>query len=287
MSKPLSSLALLCALPVLCTPVNAQTPDPDYHLYLTSAVAEPGETVAVGVILDFPNGLIVVAGSWGICATPTDAVELPCTTGPTNDCVANGAVVQGEDLMAINDGDGACFFAIANYDSGWTCGFVTSLNQPIDSLPPGADQELAVVLYEVGGSPGTTVELSFCGTLGNPNVPVSIEHEQGPVVPLTTDGTIEILVDAFLRGDADGDGAFSALVDVLYLLSFAFLGGPEPPCLEAADVDGNAQINGLIDAVYGLQHGFNGGPPPPAPFPVCGDDPEPESTLPCIVDGCP
>lgn len=90
----------------------------------------------------------------------------------------------------------------------------------------------------------------------------------------------------FIRGDFDGDAVFNALIDSVALLGFGFLGGPPPPCAEAADVDGDGVENPLVDAVFGLTHGFVGGPPPPAPYPDCGADPG-GSLLGCEIVSCP
>ncbi|MCI0634567.1 MAG: proprotein convertase P-domain-containing protein, partial [Actinobacteria bacterium] len=77
---------------------------------------------------------------------------------------------------------------------------------------------------------------------------------------------------AFIRGDADGNGTVSFLLDALFVLLYQFVSGSDvPPCLEAADVDGNAEFSGLLDALYQLSAGFIGGaPPPPSPYPECG-----------------
>ena len=83
------------------------------------------------------------------------------------------------------------------------------------------------------------------------------------------------------------DGIFNAIVDGLYLLTFGFDGGPEPPCFEATDADGSASLNPLVDALYILNHQFLGGPAPDAPYPNCGTDPDPENSLGCDVSACP
>lgn len=76
--------------------------------------------------------------------------------------------------------------------------------------------------------------------------------------------------DAFFkRADVDANGTLNGLVDSLFLLAFAFQGGPEPPCMAAADVDGNEVVNGLTDTIYLLAYAFQGGPEPPFPFPDC------------------
>lgn len=116
-------------------------------------------------------------------------------------------------------------------------------------------------------------------------------------VPATTQvfvaGTPDLAVDLalpdplFTRGDADGDGVFNALADGLYLLTFGFLGGPPPPCMEAAEVDGDGTQNALADSLYILTHGFLGGPAPGAPYPDCGLDPDTASSLGCESTSCP
>jgi len=82
----------------------------------------------------------------------------------------------------------------------------------------------------------------------------------------------------FIRGDATFDSVVN-ISDAVYILSFLFLGGPAPPCEDAADTDdrGNIQIG---DAIYILNFLFIGGARPPAPFPEPGTDPT-DDTLSC------
>ena len=78
--------------------------------------------------------------------------------------------------------------------------------------------------------------------------------------------------ETFVRGDADGNGVFSALLDALRILDFAFGSAPEPPCFKAADADGNGAFNALLDALRILDFAFGSAAAPPAPFPDCGSD---------------
>ncbi|MGQ9592406.1 MAG: hypothetical protein ACUVYA_19170 [Planctomycetota bacterium] len=78
----------------------------------------------------------------------------------------------------------------------------------------------------------------------------------------------------FHRGDADVDGALN-LTDGVFVLNYLFLGGPAPPCMDAADANDDGQIN-IADGIYVLNFLFIGGPEPPRPGPVakpCGTDP--------------
>ena len=77
----------------------------------------------------------------------------------------------------------------------------------------------------------------------------------------------------FIRGDVDGNGSVSALLDSLYLLDWAFNGGASVPCEDAADVDGNNTLSALLDSLALLDWAFNGGDVPPDPGPTrCGPD---------------
>ena len=69
----------------------------------------------------------------------------------------------------------------------------------------------------------------------------------------------------FVRGDADASGAIN-ITDGIFVLNFLFLGGPNPPCEDAADADDSSAIN-ITDGIYILNFLFLGGPDPAAPHP--------------------
>lgn len=79
----------------------------------------------------------------------------------------------------------------------------------------------------------------------------------------------------FLRGLCDGNGSFPTISSGVFALNYLFLGGTEPPCIEACDTDGDARLD-ISDAVLLLNFLFLGGPPPAGwgsdggvPVPVC------------------
>jgi hypothetical protein len=78
--------------------------------------------------------------------------------------------------------------------------------------------------------------------------------------------------ELFRRGDADSNQRLE-ITDAINLLNFLFLGGPEPPCQDAADADDNGQLQ-ITDPIRILGYLFLGGDPPPSPgAEVCGADP--------------
>ena len=100
-----------------------------------------------------------------------------------------------------------------------------------------------------------------------------------PDSPLDPDGTTADLGAFFTgvlfkRGDVDGNGTLSALLDSLYLLQWAFTSGNAPLCMDAADADDNGTVSALLDSLMLLQFQFQGGVPVPAPgIDDCGVDP--------------
>jgi hypothetical protein len=74
----------------------------------------------------------------------------------------------------------------------------------------------------------------------------------------------------FIRGNANADASIN-ITDGIYILNYLFLGGPRPPCLDAADANNDSTVN-ITDGIYVLNFLFLGGLKPPAPHPACGPD---------------
>jgi len=79
----------------------------------------------------------------------------------------------------------------------------------------------------------------------------------------------------FLRGLCSGAGTFPSISDGVFTLNYLFLGGTQPPCLEACDTSGDSNLD-ISDAVLILNFLFLGGPAPAgwdtsggAPVPAC------------------
>lgn len=87
----------------------------------------------------------------------------------------------------------------------------------------------------------------------------------------------------FLRGDCRPDKGID-LSDAVTSLQYLFLGGERPSCLAACDSNRDDSLD-ITDAIHTLNHLFLGGLPPPAPYPACGENPEP-GRLSCEIAGC-
>ncbi len=90
---------------------------------------------------------------------------------------------------------------------------------------------------------------------------------------------------AFRRGDSNTDGAVN-LSDAVSTLTYLFLSGDRPTCLDASDADDDGVVN-LTDAVYTLNALFNGGPALPPPGLECGVDPSADELGCDSYPGCP
>ena len=108
---------------------------------------------------------------------------------------------------------------------------------------------------------------------GNPKISGLVIKRQG-VAPT-----------GFRRGDSNASGDLN-ITDGVFVLNYLFLGGPEPPCQDAADSDDNGALN-ITDGVRILNYLFLGGPAPSAPGPdTCGPDPTADDLPTCNYTAC-
>jgi len=70
-----------------------------------------------------------------------------------------------------------------------------------------------------------------------------------------------------LPGDADNDGIVNIL-DITFLISYLYKGGPAPPCLVEGDANGDCILN-ILDITYLISYLYKGGPAP-----ICNECPE-------------
>ncbi|MEW6016013.1 MAG: FG-GAP-like repeat-containing protein [Candidatus Zixiibacteriota bacterium] len=75
--------------------------------------------------------------------------------------------------------------------------------------------------------------------------------------------TIAAYIVACNSGDANGNGVINIL-DVTYIISYLFKGGPPPAPLESGDANGNEVVN-ILDATYLIAYLYKGGPAPVCP----------------------
>ena len=94
---------ILLAAIVATTQLEAGPPDPDYHLYIEGGVGVSGDSLEVGVFLDFPLGVRVAGMSWGVCASPGDdsLAVVPCGGGLPNGCASGGFIRAGAAVLPM------------------------------------------------------------------------------------------------------------------------------------------------------------------------------------------
>lgn len=83
----------------------------------------------------------------------------------------------------------------------------------------------------------------------------------------------------FVRGNSNAADDEIDLSDAIFTLNWLFMGGEDPPCVQAADADGDGLVV-VSDPIYTLNWLFDGGPDPLAPFPECSVG-SPEGPLSC------
>jgi|GEM_PF-3115397 len=66
-----------------------------------------------------------------------------------------------------------------------------------------------------------------------------------------------------LIADINYDATGPDIADLVFLVSYMFQSGPEPPCMGQTDIDGNGSlVPDIADLVYLVSYMFSGGPPP-------------------------
>lgn len=147
---------------------------------------------------------------------------------------------------------------------------IEAYTQADEAIPPGDDGVGAIftateVVFEVGVTDGL-LDISIVDRgAGNP-------PENAAIKAIAIQRPVNGGDPQFRRGDGDANGVVN-ITDGIYVLNFLFLGGPPPPCRDAADADDNGAVN-ITDGIYILNFLFLGGPPPPSPGQTdCGIDP--------------
>jgi len=169
-----------------------------------------------------------------------------------------------------------------------TTGVVGTLQGQSTRVMPGVAQDSAVLVAR-GSFAAPAVAGAYSYILANAISNTLVEVQEAPAVSRVEMAKVVLELESFtftveggpprcangcfIRGDCNGDGrATGSVTDAVFLLSFLFLGGAEPPCLAACDVNGDGRVAGSVtDAVVLLQFNFLGGLPPPPPFPDCAE----------------
>ncbi|MFN0058370.1 MAG: dockerin type I repeat-containing protein [Planctomycetota bacterium] len=233
--------------------------DPAYELSFVSTTNPLGTAAEVRVLFD-STGAGLSGWSFGVCHDIAAADVTSVSRGATIDALS-------PDFEVRNIVPG-----------GWTA--ATLLGFAADTtLSAGLDLELYIAQYALLGASDT--ELSFCGTLGDPVVPISFTRAGGggPSLPVVHPGIVGVeptpVGTRYRRGDANADTALN-IGDAIWVISYVFQGGAAPPCRKAADANDDGGID-IADAIWLINYYFAGGAPPPTPFPACGIDPTPDA----------
>ena len=258
---------LVCPEPITVECTAADGTAVEFEASSTDACAGAAE-----ITYDPPSGSVFPIGETPVTCRSEDAA------GNTSVCTFTVTVVDTTppDIAPVaNITDLVCSSAgeFVQRPVGWPPGYT---RDPIPctyiftyDLPLASDacQDPSVPIY-VDSSPPSGTRLA----LGVHTITYRARDAYGN--ESTSTSTVEILDGdrAFIRGDANADASMD-IADAVWAVSFLFVGGPPPPCLDSADTNDDGYVD-LADAIYGLSYNFRGGPQPPPPFlPYCGLDP--------------
>ena len=120
-------------------------------------------------------------------------------------------------------------------------------------LPAGSGPIIVIVFKVVSWTTGTTT----IALDGYDTTSPTFTGDGFDYAPVVINGDIII---SYLCGDANGDGS-AGVGDAVYLINYAFRGGPAPQPMESGDANSDGASN-VADAVYLISYVFRGGPAP-------------------------
>ncbi len=116
------------------------------------------------------------------------------------------------------------------------------------------------------GLAGTGISLTSDGLLtGTPNAVMTVNFtaQVTDMCGSSDQAALSFEVGpSWICGDIDGNGEGPDIADVVYLTSWMFASGPEPPNLAAVNVDGQGGAGDIADLVYLVAYMFSEGPDP-------------------------
>lgn len=258
-----------------------QSLDDRYILRVAQEMGTPGAQTTVSVFYDAQTGstgeapIGIQGWSYGICH---DEPELAVIS------VVDGAVTASlnPDFNVIDENP--------PFDQpGFSVSVVIDIFRG-QTLPPGVDQELTLVTYEVAAGASGVLPLVFCNTLGNPPVEAFVVSEGAALIPLQVSGSIDLNPPGpqFVRGECNNDGVFD-IADVLFLLNYLLSqpGGPAAlACTDACDANNDGSLNSA-DAIACLSALFGASPIPLPGSGGCEEDSGTDLFTCDLFDGCP
>ena len=248
-------LALIAALFVfsIAAPLGAQ--DPNYVLHVTNAAGASGASAIVEVQLDI-SGAAIQGWSFGICHDSSK--------------VTLAEAWDGETTLTVKNGSPPDFNVLTYYPNGFIKAVLVCFTS-CATLPAGVNYTLNAAEYQIIAAAPDSAEISPCSTLGTPVVPVKVVVAGASIAMTRVGGTITVSAgdEAFVRGDANGDGSVN-IADALMVLAHLF-GSGALLCDDAADANDSGLVD-LSDSVALLNYLFVSGSVMPSPSPSCGID---------------
>ena len=198
-----------------------------------------------------------------------------------SDIVTDIGLASDDAVVVLLDGQEIWLNSVArgSGNPGTIQDVISSATVPALNPLTAGQHRLLVKVFEGGGD--HNFRLRFQDPLGNPitsGISTCTDPDPAACVSVTPQG-------GFRRGDSNASGGLN-ITDGVFVLNYLFLGGPEPPCQDAADSDDNGQLN-ITDGVRILNYLFLGGPAPPDPGPdTCGPDPTADDLPTCVYESC-
>ncbi|MFQ5653811.1 MAG: hypothetical protein ACE5GW_03655 [Planctomycetota bacterium] len=157
-----------------------------YVFTAASVSGVPGAAVVVPVTLDNPQGAHGFSMGLSVNAAILELVSAE----------------QGAVVASANGGTGADYFFVSLdqipptvLPPDVTIGCVISLAFPLETIPPGLDNEIVLINYNIlpGAAPGSSSAVAFTDTLGDPPVTSVVSVGGVTMVPAIENGQVDVI----------------------------------------------------------------------------------------------
>jgi hypothetical protein len=127
------------------------------------------------------------------------------------------------------------------------------------------NQLIGVVLAgEIDTLVGTITSTGLSEDTYNATIRITNNDPDDNENPTNVAASLHVTATAAICGDVNNDGNGPTVQDLIYLVSYLFNNGPNPPIMQAANVNGTGTIT-VADLIYLVGYLFNAGPAPNCP----------------------
>ncbi len=242
-------------LDIFITRYNTDYPDQSQGGLFENRGGNTFNKITDGIIASDTH--VVIAAAWGDYDRDGD---LDLYTGRF-DPLFTGNPIYSKNRLYRNNGNSNNWITIKPYGTNSNRSAIGTKIRLNAEINDSSIWQMREISSQTGSSAQQPLEAHF--GLGDANIvdSIKIEWPSGMVDVYTAVAPNQFITyTETVCGDADGNFNVN-LLDITYLISYLYKGGPDPHNMQAADPDGNGTTN-ILDITYLIAYLYKAGPKP-------------------------